>query len=266
MVQPLKKISEEGVPYRRRQEVESLLGKLDALGSRERLEALIDSAIDLLDNVPPEALVHFLRRAWRDNDTSSLERLCKALFRRVQASLAATIPHSRMANAESIRDEIASRFMERAARDCREGGMWLDYYEVQFESGFAAFRTTALRSIGPSTVKTVALMGDGEKSDATELAPEVAKAAAEFFADGPSFFEDPAFRSALGPAINNLPPDQKAVIGLWLQGIPIDAKDPQTTTIARLLKCDERTVRNRRDRAFKALRKTLEDVKAHAAH
>ena len=91
------------------------------------------------------------------------------------------------------------------------------------------------------------------------------KAAAEFFADGPSFFDDPAFRSALGPAINTLPPDQKAVIGLWLQGIPIDAKDPTTNTIARILKCDERTVRNRRDRAFKALRKILEEVKAHAA-
>jgi DNA-directed RNA polymerase specialized sigma24 family protein len=32
------------------------------------------------------------------------------------------------------------------------------------------------------------------------------------------------------------------------------------------LKCDERTVRNRRDRAFKTLRKILEEVKAHAAN
>jgi DNA-directed RNA polymerase specialized sigma24 family protein len=194
-----------------------------------------------------------------------LERLFKALFRRVQASLVASIPDSRMADAETIRGEIVSRFMDRFARDCREGGTWLDYFEVQFEGGFAAYRTTVLRRIGPSTNKTAPLMGDGEHSDATELAPEVEKAAAEFFADGPSFFDDPAFRSALGPAINTLPPDQKAVIGLWLQGIPIDAKDPTTNTIARILKCDERTVRNRRDRAFKALRKILEEVKAHAA-
>lgn len=177
----------------------------------------------------------------------------------------AAIPDSRMAGADIVRGEILSRFMDRFARDCRENGTWLDYFEVQFEAGFAAYRTTVLRCIGPSTNKTVPLMGDGEHCDATELAPEVEKAAAEFFADGPSFFDDPAFRSALGPAIDTLPPDQKAVIGLWLQGIPIDAKDPATNTIARILKCDERTVRNRRDRAFKALRKMLEEVKAHAA-
>jgi DNA-directed RNA polymerase specialized sigma24 family protein len=109
-------------------------------------------------------------------------------------------------------------------------------------------------------------MGDGERSDENEIAPEVEKAAAEFFADAPSLFDDPAFRSALAPAINNLPLDQKTVIGLLLQGIlPIDSKDPKTTTIASVLKCDERTVRNRRDRAFKSLRKALEEAKANAA-
>ena len=265
MVEPLKKISKKDGPYRRRVEVQAFLEKLDLAEARERTDQLVDSSGELRADIPPEALVHFIRRAWRENDAVSLGRLFKALFRRVQASLMAAIPDSRMAGADTIRTEIISRFMDRFARDCREDGTWLDYFEVQFEGGFAAYRTTVLRRVGPSTNKTVPLMGDGEHSAATELAPEVEKAAAEFFADGPSFFDDPAFRSALGPAINTLPPDQKAVIGLWLQGIPIDAKDPTTNTIARILKCDERTVRNRRDRAFKALRKILEEVKAHAA-
>lgn len=264
MVEPLKKISKTGEPYCRRAEVQFFLEKLDLVGALERIDQLVDVGGELRAEVPPEALVHFIRRAWREDDAGSLERLFKALFRRVQASLVAAIPDSRMANAETIRGEIVSRFIDRFARDCREGGMWLDYFEAQFEGGFAAYRTTALRRIGPSTNKTVPLMGDGEHSDATELAPEVEKAAAKFFADGPSFIDDPAFRSALGPAINTLPPDQKTVIGLWLQGIPIDAKDPTTNTIARILKCDERTVRNRRDRAFKTLRKILEEVKANA--
>ncbi|HEX2854305.1 MAG TPA: hypothetical protein VHO24_13800 [Opitutaceae bacterium] len=265
MVEPLKKISKKDGPYRRRAEVQAFLEKLDLVDARERTDQLVDAGGELRADAPPEALVHLIRRAWREDDAGSVERLFKALFRRVQASLVASIPDSRMADAETIRGEIVSRFMDRFARDCREGGTWLDYFEVQFEGGFAAYRTTVLRRIGPSTNKTAPLMGDGEHSDATELAPEVEKAAAEFFADGPSFFDDPAFRSALGPAINTLPPDQKAVIGLWLQGIPIDAKDPTTNTIARILKCDERTVRNRRDRAFKALREILEEVKAHAA-
>lgn len=265
MVEPLKKISKKHGLYRRRAEVQSLLEKFDLLGPEERVGELIDAGGELRGCIPPEALVHFIRRAWREDDAITLERFFKALYRRVQASLAAAIPNSRMADAESIRGEIVSRFINRFAKDCRENGLWLDYYEAQFNSAFAAYCTTALRSIGPSTIKTTSLMGDGEHSDESELAPEVEKAAAEFFANGPSFFDDHVFRSVLGPAINTLPADQKAVIGLWLQGIPIDAKDPNTNTIARLLKCNERTVRNRRDRAFKALRKTLEEVKANAA-
>jgi hypothetical protein len=265
VIEALKKKSDEGAPYHRRAEVQRLLETLDAVELQERTNRLVNSATEASPIIPPEALVHFARKSWKENDAGALELLIKALFRRVQASVAATIPNSRIADANGIRDEVVSRFMNRFARDCREGGMWLDYYEVQFEGAFAAFRTTVLRQIGPSTIKTASLMGDGERSDENEIAPEVEKAAAEFFVDAPSLFDDPAFRSALAPAINNLPPDQKAVIGLLLQGIPIDSKDPKITTIARVLKCDERTVRNRRDRAFKSLRKTLEEVKANAA-
>lgn len=265
MVDPLRKISKTDERYHRRAEVQALLEKLDLVDTRARADQLVDADGALRANVPPEALIHFIRRAWREKDAASLERLFKALFRRMHASLAAAIPDSRMAGAATVRDEIVSRFMDRFARDCREDGVWLDYFEVQFDGAFAAYRTTVLRRVGPGTTKTVPLMGDGEHSDAAELSPEVEKAAAEFFAGDSSFLDNSAFRSALGAAINTLPPDQKTVIGLLLQGIPIDSKDPTTITIARILKCDERTVRNRRDRAFGVLRKILEEVKANAA-
>jgi hypothetical protein len=43
-----------------------------------------------------------------------------------------------------------------------------------------------------------------------------------------------------------------------LQGFPIDSKDKSVMAIARILKCDERTVRNRRDRSTgKTLTKVL---------
>jgi len=66
----------------------------------------------------------------------------------------------------------------------------------------------------------------------------------------------------LTAAIDCLPDDQKLVIGLLLQGFQIDSKDKNIMTIARILKCDERTVRNRRDRACKALRAILEEENA----
>jgi len=159
MVAPLKKISKKDGPYCRRAEVQVFLEKLDLVDARERTDQLVDAGGELRADAPPEALVHLIRRAWREDDAGSLERLFKALFRRVQASLGASIPDSRMADAETIRGEIVSRFMDRFARDCREGGTWLDYFEVQFEGGFAAYRTTVLRRIGPSSNKTSLQMG-----------------------------------------------------------------------------------------------------------
>lgn len=75
----------------------------------------------------------------------------------------------------------------------------------------------------------------------------------------PQKIDDPAFRSVLFAAIDRLPQDQKQVIGLLLKGIPIDTKEKDVMTIARILQCDERTVRNRRDRACKALKVILEE-------
>ena len=119
MVEPLKKISKKDGPYHRRAEVQALLEKLDLVDARERIDQLVDGGRELRADIPPESLVHFIRRAWRENDAGALERLFKALFRRVQASLAAAIPNSRMSDAETIRGEIVSRFMDRFARDCR---------------------------------------------------------------------------------------------------------------------------------------------------
>ena len=55
---------------------------------------------------------------------------------------------------------------------------------------------------------------------------------------------------------------KKQVVGLLLQGFQIDSKDKNVMTIARVLQCDERTVRNRRDRACKALKAILQKENA----
>jgi len=96
-----------------------------------------------------------------------------------------------------------------------------------------------------------------DEDDGLKISPEVEVAAAEFLSGELSRIDDPAFRLELTAAIDCLPNDQKQVIGLLLQGFAIDSLDKNTMTIARLLQCDERTVRNRRDRACKALKSVL---------
>ena len=181
-------------------------------------------------------------------------------MKRIEQSLCSVISDSRMAGARGIREEIMDRFAERIAKDCKGRTGLLDFYEIRFDKAFAAFRTSALRQIGPSVVNTVPLGTD--EDDGLEISAEVEAAAADFLGGDPEKLDDPAFRLELTAAIDCLPDDQKQVVGLLLQGFQIDSKDKDVMTIARILQCDERTVRNRRDRACKALKAILQKENA----
>ena len=260
MPEPLKRKRKDGTPYERPAEIEDWLKKLETVDVAERLRQFATLSRKSTVYVPSEALIHFLRRAWAEGMHGDFEKLFRALMNRVEQSLCSAISDSRMAGARGIREEIMLRFAERIAKDCRGRAGLLDFYEIHFDQAFAAFRTSVLRQIGPSTVETVPLGTD--KDDGLEISAEVEAAAADFLGGNPKIIDDPAFRSALTAAIDCLPDDQKQVVGLLLQGFQIDSKDKDVMTIARILQCDERTVRNRRDRACKALSAILQEENA----
>jgi DNA-directed RNA polymerase specialized sigma24 family protein len=257
MPESLNKKDKNDTPYRRRPEIEALLTHFEALAADERTHLFEPSSRKAPDYVPSEALVYFLRRAWAEDKKKEFEQIFNLLMKRVGAALNASINDSRMAGAQEIREEIFGRFAERIAKDCVAKSTWLDFYEICFEKAFLSFQITALRQIGPTTVETVPLTSN-EENDA-ELTPEIECAAADFLDGNLSKFDEPGFRSALMAAIDCLPSDQKQVVGLLLQGFPIDSKDSDVMTIARILQCDERTVRNRRNRALSTLKTTLQE-------
>ena len=260
MPEPLKRKKRDGTPYERPPEIEAWLKKLETVEVAERNRQFATLSRKSLGHVPSEALVHFLRRAWVVGIPEDFEKIFRILMKRIEQSLCSVISDSRMAGAQGIRDEIMGRFAERIAKDCKGRAGLLDFYEIRFDKAFAAFRTSALRQIGPSVVDTVPLGTDGD--DGLEISVEVETAAADFLSGDPSKFDDEAFRLELTAAIDCLPDDQKQVVGLLLQGFQIDSKDKNVMTIARILQCDERTVRNRRDRACKALNAILQKENA----
>lgn len=255
MPEPLKKRRKTGVLYERPPEIEDWLKALEAVEATERLRQFSAFSKGNAGYVPTEALVYFLRKAWANGMHGDFEAIYRILMKRVERSLRSAVSDSRMAGAQGIREDILDQFAERIAKDCKEQAGLLDFYEIRFDKAFAAFRTSALRKIGPSAIDTVPLGTDGDNG--LEISPEVEAAAADFLSGHPSQIDDPAFRLELAAAIDCLPNDQKQVIGLLLQGFPIDSMDKNTVTIAHLLQCDERTVRNRRDRAYKVLRPIL---------
>jgi hypothetical protein len=255
MPEPLKKRRTNGVLYERPPEIEAWLTKLETVEATERLRQFSALSKGSSGYVPSEALVYFLRRAWAEGIRGDFEKIFRVLMKRIEHSLCSIVSNSRMARAQSIREEIMHRFAERIAKDCSGHAGALDFYEIRFDKAFVALRTSALRQIGPSKVNTVPLGTD--EDDGLKISAEVEAAAAAFLSGDPAKLDDPAFRLELTAAIDRLPDDQKQVIGLLLQGFPIDSMDKNTMTIARLLQCDERTVRNRRDRAYKALKHSL---------
>lgn len=253
----LKRKDKDGKPYERPPEIEACIERLDALDSEARLARFDGASKKHPQYVPTEAVLHFLRRAWADGDQGQFQKTFRILLKRVNQSLHSAISDKRMEGAADIRDEICSRFVVLLTRDCNTHPGLLDFYEIRFDKAMVALRTSALRRIGPATrkIKTVPL---GSHDDGPEISPEVEAALEEFLSGDPQKIDDPAFRLVLYDAIDHLPKDQKQVIGLFLQGIPIDSKDPDVMTIARMLKCDERTVRNRKARACKALKAILD--------
>jgi DNA-directed RNA polymerase specialized sigma24 family protein len=176
----------------------------------------------------------------------------------VDQSLRSTIWSSRLGSAADIRDEIVSRFVVLVTKDCNSQGDLLDFYEVHFNQAIVALRTSVLRKFKTRVGEVTTIPLGSQEPDSPEISPEVEDALEEFLSGDQQEIDDPAFRSELFAAIDRLPEDQKQVVGLLLQGIPIDAKEKDVMTIARILQCDERTVRNRRDRACKALKVVFE--------
>jgi len=260
MPEPLKRKKKDGTPYERPPEIEALLEKLEVVNSSERLHQFETISKNNSGYVPSEVLIYFLRRAWVEGAKSDFEVIFRILMKRIENSLRSTISDSRKTDAHGIREEITGRFVERIAKDCKGNSTYLDFFEIRFDKALSAFKISALRQIGPTNVETVPL--ESEHDDGLEISAEVESAAADFLNGNSSILDDPDFRLELTAAIDTLPDDQKRVIGLIMQGFQIDSKDKNIMTISRILKCDERTVRNRRDRALKQLKTILqkEDV------
>lgn len=263
MPAPLKRTDKRGWLFTRPPEIEACIAALELLDTSVRETRFEGFSRKHPQYVPSEAVLHFLRRAWRESDNAQFAKLFKILIRRVETSLRGAIPDASMANAADIRDEVLGRFVTKLTRDCKADTGVLDFFEVRFNRAMMAVRITVLRRMGPARLGVRTEPLGSQEGEGPEISPEVEAALEAFLCGEPHKFDDPAFRLTLFGAIDRLPQDQREVIYLQLQGIPTEADDPTAMTISRMLKCDPRTVRNRKARAHKAL-KALFEAEAQA--
>ena len=247
MIVPLTKRKQDGTLYERFDNIEALLVQLAELSRNDLLgRAVIRKRTDPL-YIPTECLLYFVRMSRRDNSEAWFERLYKILQERVLRTLPRTDGGPVALTSERIRNAVFDRFVELLASDRRQADDKLDFYEVRFDMALKRLRLDAQEKAWAEENRSC----PSDPDDAMLAASDQDETNA--YAIGHDIFSDPFFQKRVYAAIDTLSPEQSRTMHLLLLGWPIDSSDPEVMTIAKALGRTERSVRNYRDRALKAL-------------
>lgn len=264
-VQTLRKKGKDGLTYVRPTKIIASIADLLRLTRDEFLKRV--TADDPMDSIPSECLLYFVRRPPFDGDKDVLFVLFTAIRQRVLKAVPVpkkrTPENPRKVSESSvdleIQEVVLDNFQEMLCQDRQEYLDRLDFFECRFNAAVARIRSTARRDIFKEASHLAGLAPDSETCESN---PEVEKALSyisDSF-DGPK--TDFLYRLKIISAINSLPLDERRVVELILEDIPIDSQEPDAMTMVTILGCTEKTVRNRRDRAYAKLAKLLNEEDA----
>ncbi|WP_131820448.1 RNA polymerase sigma factor [Sinorhizobium alkalisoli] len=268
MIEPLRKHRKDGRLYERRAETTAILTQLESLPSDQLAErAKIRAKTDPL-YLPSECLLHFMRRSKRDNSDRFFESLFRILLARVESAATLRSEIYRLPNGKiaitafgtKVRDYVVDRFLARLIADRDGYDERLDYFEVNFSHAIASLRATGKKGAADEENRSQPLSTDDDE----EVSAAVEKAAGVFDPFDASKIDDGNYRFRLFAAIKKLPEKERHVVALLFKEYPIESNDPSKPSICKILGCVEKTVRNRRDRAFEKLKTALSEEEIDA--
>lgn len=268
LIEALRKHRGDGRCYERRPDITATLLELEGLSQEQRVNrAQIRSKTDP-QYLPSECLLYLIRASKRDNSNQLFETLFRILLARVEsaATLRSEIyrlPTGKMAITSfgtKVRDHVVDRFLARLIADRNGYDERLDYFEINFAHAIASLRSTAKAKAASEEKRSQPLAAN----DDDEVSAEVEKAAGAFDPFDTAKIDDGNYRFRLFAAIKKLPEKERHVVALLFKEYPIESNDPDKPSICKILGCVEKTVRNRRDRAFEKLKAALSEEKIDA--
>jgi len=241
VVRPLRKRTFQGKPYLRLPSIEVKFREIltlppTELANRCAVQDRKDSAF-----IPTECLL-YLVRTWKPDD-AQFEAIYKSLAQRILRKL----PKGQ------VREKVFEAFVDLLARDRTSYAERLDYFEIRFDSALLSLRRDAQRQACREPNHSPI-----DDPGNAELRHEMEETVGTFNPFDSAALDRSDYRSHLDAAINTLPIEQKQIVKLWLEGMPIDSTDPGTMSIAKKLGKAEKTIRLHRDQAFATLRSILE--------
>lgn len=261
MRRPLTKHNHTGTRYARPPAVEAAIDTALAQDAATLRRRAVIRERRSLDFLPSEALVHLIREARRQNDDATFNALLPPLLTRCEANLNGTLRDDRAPNAADLREEVLSQFAELFASDgTGEHLDELDFFEVRFNSAFAALRIDLVRAEARRVGRQAPLPDGVEKGEPTSEDEAFARLPHAAFL-GPATQESSVFRSQLLAAINALPQDEREVVVLvHVLGYEVESEDRAKRTAATICGVSGRTIRSRLARAAAKLSQFKEDA------
>lgn len=258
-IEPLKKRTKEGNLYTRRSDTIDFIMVSLEWAFKELLEKAARRDRRHTEYVPSEVLLYHLRQTKSDNSDGRFVALYNILLDRVEA--ACPRPNSRRGDKEfedariaEIRDTTIEHVTELMFEDHQGYCEQLDAYEIFFDRAVRSARITKFRKVSKRENATVSVVHhDGDE----EIRQEVEDALERYKKPGMTTEEDLDYRIHVRRAIDALPTEEREVIDLILAEIPIETNKDGEPSMTQLLGCAEKTVRNRRNRAFEKIRLAL---------
>lgn len=257
LIVPLRKRTLNGEIYTRSAQIETKLMELALLSHDEVVAKCVVHNRNDPEYLPSECLVYLVRARRADNSDIYFERLYKILIQRVARCLpkAENLDGKTLSLTKSrIRELALDKFTELLLIDRKDYSDRLDFFEIRFDGALANLRRDAQKQAWREENRSETLELDEETGDLS-AAVELAAGSFDPF-DAPELDAD-RYQSRLNAAIDELPLEQGRIVEMIRQGIPIDSKEPDALTIAKVLNKSEKTIRTHRNKAFASLRAAL---------
>ena len=254
---PLRKRRKNGELYARRAETERQLTELLGISDGELAARAALLSRNASGYVPSECLVHLLRVTDHNQHPWLFQRLYEALMARVlRSARTSTESCARVADfAERVRNELRDNFNELLIEDHHAYNEKLDIYECAFDGTMKKRRLDAEKKFRAKARRHEPLVYEDN-----EVPTHVEEAAGSFDPVEEERLRDPAYRSAFRAAIDSLPEQEREIVVLIKGEVPIELKDSERPSIVKIVGCSEKTVRNRRDRAYAKIRAHLAEA------
>lgn len=249
MARALTKRKLDGTLYVRPAAIERQIDEVLSLGVAELRQRLMVGDRNAGGYLHNETLVHLIRLSILENRPEVSGAALPVLLVRCEKNLEVTVSDD-LRDAAMVREDILGEFSERLALDSTTESGVLDYYEVRFNSAFAALRTDVVRkALTRLKYENEPESADLPDDDLFGQRDSLVKKLIDNLSKPPTQ-EWEALRGPMIEAIKQLPREErKAVVLVHVLGYQQGSDDPSQITAATRCNCTPRTIYNRLQRA-----------------